>query len=216
MRYSHAGKRQAGGFTLVELLVVIVIIVALAALSFGIGKKAITKSRLTASSNKCRDMGVRMGAYSSDHAGLLPVYRFEDDNLYWWGVLVTDPKNDSELEIFHSPNDKEFKVKQIEKTISYAWNVAVMGKTDGAAPGSEEGQKRMANFNDPNRVLVLCDGPKGGHSGQLESTTLPDEKRYDGKVAALFLDGTSRLLDIEGEFKNNDKWFKNPDKKDGE
>lgn len=216
MRYSHAGKQQARGFTLVELLVVIVIIVALAALSFGIGRKAITKSRLTASVNNCRDFGVRLGAYSSDHAGLLPVYHFEDDNLYWWGVLVNDPKNDSELEIFRSPNDKAFNVKRIEKTISYAWNTAVMGKTDGAEPNSDEGQKRMTSFNEPNRVLVLCDGPKGGHSGQLESTTLPDEKRYDGKVAALFLDGSGRTLEIEGDLKNNDKYFKNPDKKDGE
>ena len=36
----------------------------------------------------------------------------------------------------------------------------------------------------------------------------PDPKRYEGKAAAVFLDGSARLLDTPREFQPDSKWFK--------
>lgn len=200
------------GFTLIELLVTVVLIIVLAGLVFALSQKALTKSRLSSSVTKVRDLGVRVRNYADEHAGLLPVWKSESENLYWWAHLVDDPRNDSQLEIFQSPGHKEFDVKKIEANISYGWNATVVGRTDAAEPGSNDGPKRVASFSDASRVLVLADTAKRNSFGLLDpQTTMPDPDRYDGKVAGLLLDGSGRVFTIEGDLKTNSVWFRNPD-----
>ena len=194
---------------------VIAIIVVLASLALAMTKTAMNKAHLTQDIANVRDLGARVHLYAGDHGGMLPVYHSESDNLYWWGMLVTDPTNESELKIFKSPNDKMFDVKKIENTISYGWNATIVGRTDNpASTDSDDGPKRVSNFSDPSRILVLADGSNPGAKGMLDPTKTPDPKRYDGKVAGLLLDGSARAFEVEGEFHNKNQWFVNPDKKD--
>ena len=44
--------------------------------------------------------------------------------------------------------------------------------------------------------------------GLLDETHLPDEERYGGKAAGLMLDGSSRQMIIETDFRRDSIWFK--------
>jgi len=211
MKKPRIGTRTKG-FTLVELLVVIAIIAALAAMVFGVTKGAMAKSKLAGSINKVRDLGVRIRAYTDDNAGQLPVWKDQSQDLYWWGTLVDDIRDERKLEIFKSPGDKYFDAKKIESTISYGWNARVCGRHETA--DGDEGPKRIVNFKDPSRILVLADGPKRNGFGLLDPNQLPDPDRYDGKAAALMLDGSARQMLIESEFKQNMFWFQTEEERE--
>ena len=200
------------GFTLVELLVVIVIIAALAAMIFALTKGALAKSRLAGSVNKVRDLGVRIQAYTQDNAGQLPVWKDESQDLYWWGTLIDDVRDKSKLEIFRSPGDKFFDIERVDATVSYGWNAHVCGRSEIAEGG--EGPKRMVGFRDPSRILVIADGAKTNGFGELGENKLPDPERYNGKVAALMLDGSGKTLVIESDFKQNSIWFQTEEERE--
>jgi prepilin-type N-terminal cleavage/methylation domain-containing protein len=211
MKKPRIGTRTKG-FTLVELLVVIAIIAALAGLVFALTKGALAKSRLAGSVNRVRDIGVRIQAYTQDNAGQLPVWQDQSQGLYWWGMLIDDVRDKSKLQIFKSPGDKYFDVDRIDATVSYGWNARVCGRYETAE--GDEGPKRMVNFRDPSRILVIADGAKTNGFGELGENKLPDPDRYDGKVAALMLDGSGKTLLIESEFKQNAFWFQTEEERE--
>lgn len=198
MKKPKFGKK-AGGFTLVELMVCIVIVICLAAMVFALTRNAMAKSKLSASTTKVRDLGVRIQAYTQDNAGKLPVWKDSSQDLFWWGTLMKDVRNESEMEMFHSPGHDAFDPSPSNPNISYAWNGRVCGMSE--ASEGDDGPKRMANFKEPARILVLADGPDKNGQALLDEGNSPDMKRYGGKAAALLLDGSARSLDIEPEFK---------------
>lgn len=198
MKKPTFGKR-AGGFTLVELMVCIVIVICLAAMVFALTKNAMAKSRLSASSTRVRDLGVRIQTFTQDNAGQLPVWKDSSQDLYWWGQLVKDPRNPNDLEIFHSPGHDEFDASPSNPNLSYGWNAHVVGRSESGT--GDDGPKRMASFKEPARIMVLADGPAKNGEAILDGNNIPDMERYDGKAAALLLDGSARQLDIDKEFK---------------
>jgi prepilin-type N-terminal cleavage/methylation domain-containing protein len=204
MKNPKIGKR-AGGFTLVELMVTIAIIVALAGLVFSLARGAQAKSRLAASVNKVRNLGVRIQAYTQDNSGQLPVWKDQSQDLYWWGMLVVDPRNPNQLELFRSPAHKEFSSNVSAPNLSYGWNARVVGRYETAE--GEEGPKRMVNFREPSRIMVLADGAKTGGNALIDQTILPDPERYAGKAAALMLDGTARAMDVASDLQAGSIWF---------
>ena len=190
--------KRAGGFTLVELMVCIVIVICLAAMVFALTRNAMAKSKLGASQTRVRDLGVRIQAYTQDNAGQLPVWK-NSDELYWWAQLMKDPRDVNEMEIFHSQGHDEWVARPSNPNISYGWNAHVVGRTDAAE--GDEGPKRLANFKEPARILVLADGPAKNPQALLDGdTNKPDPDRYVGKAAGLLLDGSSRQLEIHKEF----------------
>ncbi|WP_367874185.1 prepilin-type N-terminal cleavage/methylation domain-containing protein [Luteolibacter sp. Populi] len=197
--------KPAAGFTLVELLVVIVIMLVLVGLGAAVFGQVRTKAQLTSSVSNVRDLGIRVESYSQDNAGLLPVYKDSSQDLYWWGTLVKDHKNESELGIFKSPGDKLFDVNKVETTVSYGWNGHVCGMSEDGSGG--EGPKRKIAFKNPSQILVLTESPKKGGQGLFDKSHTPDPDRYKGKAAALMLDGSAKALVIESEFKADSAWF---------
>jgi type II secretory pathway pseudopilin PulG len=198
MKKPTFGKR-AGGFTLVELMVCIVIVISLAALVFALTKNALAKSRLSASQTRVRDLGVRIQVYTQDNAGQLPVWKDSSQDLTWWAALMKDPRDINEMEMFHSPGHDEFDPKPSNPNLSYGWNAHVVGRSESGE--GDDGPKRLSNFKEPTRIMVLADGPARNPDAVLDSNSTPDPKRYNGKAAALMLDGSARALEIETEFK---------------
>ena len=204
MKKPQIGTR-ARGFTLVELMVSIVIVAALAGLVFALAKGAMGKSRLAASMTAVRNIGVMVMAHTQDNAGQLPVWKDQSQDLYWWGQLVDDVRNESQLEKFRSPGHKEFSASSSNPNISYGWNARVVGRYETSE--GDDGPKRMASFKDPSRILVLADGARINGNALLDDGTLPDPERYGGKAAGLLLDGSARQMVIESDFKTGSVWF---------
>lgn len=198
-----ASKRQ--GFTLVELMIAIVIIAVLGALSFSMAQKVKTKANLTASLQRVRDLGPILMTYSQDQNGRIPVWKSGDT--YWWQELA-DPEEYDPEQFFKSPGHKEFDADRVEATISYGWNVSVLGRGAGEDDVETGEPRRMVNFRRPSSVLVLADGAKNDGYGMIESGgPLPDPERYDGKVAGLMLDGSARVFNAEKDFTADSEWF---------
>ncbi|MEK7953929.1 type II secretion system protein [Luteolibacter soli] len=219
MKKPTFGKR-AKGFTLVELMVCIVIVICLAAMVFALTRNAMAKSKMTASSTKVRDLGVRVQAYTQDNAGQLPVWKDSGQDLFWWGQLMKDPRNESEYEMFHSPGHDEFKPGPSNPNLSYGWNAHVVGRTEaveGGGGADSDGPKRLANFKEPARILVLADGPKKNPEAIIDSNSTPDKDRYNGKAAGLLLDGSARALDVDKEFKGGQSvWLMTEDEREAQ
>lgn len=204
-------RTRSGGFTLVELMVAIVIIAVLAGLVFGIAKSTLQKSRMAANLTTVRSLGVEVLGYAQDNAGILPTWRDDSQDLYWWGLLVKDVRNESQLTKFKSPGDKDFDVNKVESTISYGWNAKIMGR-NSEGTGSD-GPQRLASFKSPSENLVLADTRKGS-MGLLDENSPPDPNRYGGKAAGLMLDGSARTLTLEDDFGPNSKWFKTEEERE--
>lgn len=115
------------GFTLTELLVVLAIIGALAAIAFPIGRSVIAKSRSAACLSNLRQIGVALESFLQDNAQTMPDIAAgrkskADDTPVLETVLASylpDP------EAFHCPADHECHEKSGS---SYLWNSSQSGR----------------------------------------------------------------------------------------
>jgi prepilin-type N-terminal cleavage/methylation domain-containing protein len=205
MKSKHA-VTKARGFTLVELLVTITIVAVLAGFTLTMLNRGGVQSKLTGSLSRVRTLGPMVYLYSQDNGGRLPVWK--DEDTYWW-AKIADPSQFDPEGLFKSPNDRAFDRTRVAATISYGWNATVMGHSTSSSEYDEQaGPKTMANFSQPEKTLVLADGAKNGGFGRIEpGGPLPDPERYDGKVAALLLDGSARILNANQDFKVDSPWF---------
>ena len=118
---------KRGGFTLVELLVTITIIVALAALSVPLARRGIAKAKQTACLSNLRNMGVALESYLQDHNRKMPDIAAgrssKDDDVK---VLETELATYlTSKDAFKCPSDS----KEYTKTgCSYIWNSGVSGQ----------------------------------------------------------------------------------------
>lgn len=121
---SHA---MPGGFTMTELMVTVLIIVALAAIAFPVGRSVLGKSRSAACLSNLRQIGTGLEGYLQDHNQMMPDWvagrktKAEE-------VPVLETELASYLpnpEVFHCPADHE----QFERSgCSYIWNTSQNGR----------------------------------------------------------------------------------------
>ena len=133
------------GFTLVELLVVIVIIGILAALLLPSIAKAMHNARVTSCGNNLRQLWTMQMSYAISHGGRMKLMPKETGSAFWLALSTTGLIEVSQLEIFLCP------VKGDSNT----------GDIDYFGPGAPIGQ---IGGGDP----VGCDDPQNHAQGSTE------------------------------------------------
>src|SRR6187399_398275 len=103
------------GFTLIEILAVVVVIVILAALSVPMISRAKNAARATRCINNLRQIGLAFGSYAADHDGKDPPVveaenEEESNESVWSNILITqnylaDPGGQSTRNVFLCPFD---------------------------------------------------------------------------------------------------------------
>ncbi|BCU76753.1 prepilin-type N-terminal cleavage/methylation domain-containing protein [Luteolibacter sp. LG18] len=121
--------KRARGFTLVEILVTITIIIVLAAISVPLAKRGLGKARQSTCLSNLRSIGVGLESYLQDHNRKMPDIAAgrssKDDDMK---VLETELATYlTAKDAFKCPADG----KQFAKTgCSYMWNSAVSGQLE--------------------------------------------------------------------------------------
>ena len=223
----HRSLRRAAGFTLIELMVVIAIMVTLA----GIAGTAIYSHMGVGDEAKCRahlEQLVQLGTmYSQDisHSGLLPTSGMEDDedtdtvdeSEGWW--LSVAPELDAVVfprqmggkmkvsSIFHCPADHRVEIGSDstfaadEKSVSYvSWTDA---SDDPENPNSCIRTTAKQNLD----VLPwLSDGkPVKGQSvtdvASFKQQVMSTADRHDGKILVAYASGAVKVFEMDEDTK---------------
>lgn len=100
------------GFTLVELLVVITIVVALASVAFIAANKAINTARERKSQKDCADLALAINNFIADHQGILPVEERPEND----GFITTDVSDPSRLVTILLDREKGNPLDKVNRT----------------------------------------------------------------------------------------------------
>ena len=208
-------KPKSGGFTLVELLVVIVIVAALAALSFTVGPKMMRKAKATEAMQNIRQIGPLITTYAADHDMKLPAARGPvtqpdgtTSELQWNEVCIAVLFPDTPITEFKTKAWWEKNKNFMRNPLFKAWTPLKTGFAlnemiaENIANAAEEKTGEplstpvaLASIPDPGRTPLIA--PYDDYIYRLESTG--ESKRFtvspvkdllvDGKMPILFVDG---------------------------
>lgn len=224
-RHQHGCR---SGFTLVELLITIVIIAALAALSMSVLRRSIQKANTLQCASKMKNLGTAIVLFSQDHQGQFP-RSFHSAGACGepgWAISIAPYLGASQSDIdhswdtvfnsqFRSPSDKS---KDIY-VYSYALNVHFELDPDGDDyQGAPKTWRRFEQVPAP-EITILLAQPKpvryGDHLMCHEWTSVQAAKNslnykiHDGKANYLFVDCHVETLRVEETFdpaKQRNQW----------
>jgi prepilin-type N-terminal cleavage/methylation domain-containing protein len=120
-------KRSFRGFSLTELLVVLAIIAALAAIVLPVGRSVLARSRSAACLSNLRQIGTGLEAYLQDNGQTMPELaagrKSKSEDLPVLDTVLAEyvPSR----EVFHCPADHEIHEKSGS---SYVWNTTQNGR----------------------------------------------------------------------------------------
>lgn len=220
---ARLGIRKRDGFTLVELMVVIVIVVVLASLVFALSKRAIK------SANSVKDMAAMRQVYQT-----LPMYA-ADNNGYFPGPLYTGvkavyrPSSRGRLANYIAPylGYENPSVDEFLPAMAYSWqktaasrnancafirrDVPIKGSEEetirpfGHLPSGGEPKKMNAVMSqiDPVRSWVITDLDQQ-HPDVIENNPgwrneIPEEMSHGVYRLAIYFDGHAGKLNVDNE-----------------
>lgn len=169
-------SRQAA-FTLLELLVAMALLAALALLSLGAVRTLREKGNDVGCVSNLRKIGVAVPLYVGDNDGYLPVAKSSPEiylnppNYGTWavallpymsGVQLTKNRNTNDelirqhAKLFRCPADREFRA-EYDHTWSYGWNMAC-GNTPSGVPNTTDYPRiKLSAFPSPAKIFVVGD-----------------------------------------------------------
>lgn len=215
-RSPNRRRVPCGGFTLVELLVTVVLVVAMAALSLGAVRSSMRRTDTVRCAAKMKALGAATILYTQDHGGNFPrsshsagAYREPG-----WSASIAPYLGVSETEIehswenvfnthFRSPADESTDVF----TYSYAINVHFELDPEGDDyQGAPKTWRALHQVPNPGGTILLAQ-PKpvrfGDHlmchqwSGIQAAKNALNHEIHDGKSNFLFVDGHVETLAVE-------------------
>lgn len=206
------------GFTLVEMLVTIAIIVAIAVLSFMGITNAREAAQRSGSAANLRQIGVTMVAFASDNNGFLPATR--KSGTYWpqlvWAGLESHQvylRPGTRNRPINSNNDGDGyfalpdSAAMTPQELPIRWNYVINGGaptlpfsevgTDGKPlPSIANGLSRpIMQIMDPSRTIMLAEG-NGAFwiNGEAKPNCNRIRKWSNGKSNILWFDGSVQML----------------------
>jgi len=164
-RPSHpaASSRKKHGFTLVEILVVIVIIAVLSTLGMFTYQGVMTSAQRAKCASNMRQLGIGLISYAQDHNGRLPAtqhhrtYGSEDS----WVFLLKDYFGDELEEIRICPADPLGRERARNNASSYVLNSFL----DSGAPGASYGNINAIRHPSRTMMLFIISDRKGAGTG---------------------------------------------------
>lgn len=207
------------GFTLVELLVVIVIVASLAGLLFAMANRMKKKAESAACMSNLRQLTSIALAYSSDHHGDLPMPTEAGGELAWPDTLAADLGKERPFLTEESVKCCPTQFKIFNQSRTYGINRQIDAKRQG---GSEVRPARMTVFGRPgtpkthlSAIPFFMDGVftqnwkvhRSWAQGEPNENSFP----HDGHCNMSFLDGH-----VEATTPGNGVWAERPVFDDGQ
>lgn len=217
---SHSLKSSAG-FTLVELLVVIVIIVALA----GIGFPLANRMRSKASDSKCaeqlRSWSSVIAAYSADNSGLIECKNWNS---------IGEQDGSKYVKYFTGSGDESYeagfrtlstmrccpalKGKDAIASNGNSLTAYTMTEPTGASAGKKEVQYSLPSIKNPSRFVVMIEATGGAptisktaeYASRVKPLTGEKQRHAKGVVNAIFADFSVQALTLKDIEKNVVAW----------
>lgn len=120
-------NRARAGFTLLELLTVIVVIGLMAAILMPVYQRVTASGRATACISHLRQLGMGLTAYLADHDNQMPVLKTGRESLADEVPVIdnTLDKYVTDKAIFACPADRKFAARS---GTSYVWNITLNGQ----------------------------------------------------------------------------------------
>jgi prepilin-type N-terminal cleavage/methylation domain-containing protein/prepilin-type processing-associated H-X9-DG protein len=174
---------QSRGFSLIELLVVVAIIAALAAILIPVVSKGKARAARIACISNLKQMSAALPMYRSDWNGVMPYrmgYEKYSEDIGWSGRLKA--YNDT-VDLFRCPADTHF--------FSYGMNAQAMSKADfPEGRDSADDPFKESDVASPTRLIVIYEAPGSGgrqvggvgdvDAGDSDLTN--EDGQVDGKV----------------------------------
>jgi prepilin-type processing-associated H-X9-DG protein len=219
MKRNFQRRSRSTGFSLTEIIVVVLIIATVAMLSLMMISRVRETARKSASASNLRQFGVAITSFVADNSGYLPASR-SSQGVYWPQIVWPYVESLDPYLIPKSPsqpmdakkNDGEGYFPMADKSAMnpqnqpIRWNYTINGggptlpfaelSSDGKAlPGIGNGWSRpYMQLTDPGRTVMLAEGT----SWWLNSEAKPDSKRIrrwsNGTANILWCDGSVRIL----------------------
>lgn len=197
------------GFTLVELLVVIVIVITLAAISFMVTKGIRSKSHTALALGNLRQLSVAAHSVADEHHDILPSTTWKSESkgtglTYWWTPLIDflHPETNGKIDgLFRDPASPEGRKFNSAEFRNAKWSeISYIPWADGSTDWNSQirGIKR-SSLKDASRQPYLSTVVMGSaipavmSEGDFKSRVLPSAEWRDGAVLLLYCDGRAEL-----------------------